>query len=66
MMNSGHRRLVVVVGLLAVAALAGCREQEQDRPLTYEKGVYQGQPDDALADDTLETLRQRAQRQSYN
>ncbi|GHD45782.1 hypothetical protein GCM10017083_14240 [Thalassobaculum fulvum] len=57
---------MVVVGLLAVAALAGCREQEQGRPLTYEKGVYQGQPDDALADDTLETLRQRAQRQSYN
>ncbi len=66
MMNSGHRRLVVVVGLLAVAALAGCREQEQGRPLMYEKGVYQGQQDDALTDDTLETLRLRAQRQSYN
>ena len=66
MMNSGHRRLAVVVGLLAVAALAGCREQEQGRPLTYEKGVYHGQQDDALSEDTLDALRLRAQRQSYN
>lgn len=66
MMNPGNARLAVVVGLVALAALAGCREQEQGRPLTYSKGTYQGQPDDGLRDDTLEALRQRAQRQSFN
>ena len=66
MMNPGYRRLVAVVGLVALAALAGCREDEQDRPLTYEKGVYKGKADDSLPDGTLDALRQRAQQQSYN
>lgn len=66
MMNPGHRRLAAIVGLVALATLAGCREEEQGRPLSYSKGVYQGQPDNGLSDDTLGALRQRAQRQSYN
>ena len=66
MMNPGYRRLAAVVGLVALAALAGCRESEQGRPLTYDKGVYQGKPDDGLTAGTLDALRQRAQHQSYN
>jgi hypothetical protein len=65
-MNRRHAKLAAAAGLVALAALAGCRQEEQGRPLTYDKGVYQGQPDDELAQDTLETLRLRAQRQSYN
>lgn len=65
-MNPGYRRLAVVVGVIALATLTGCREQEQGRPLTYSKGEYRGQPDDGLRDDTLNALRLRAQRQNYN
>jgi len=35
---------------------------EQTRPLSYEKGVYGGQPDQKLDQETLDTLRQRALR----
>lgn len=66
MMNPGYRRLAAVLGLVALSALAGCREDEQDRPLQYSKGVYQGPADDALPDETLEALRHRARHQSYN
>ncbi|MEQ8818461.1 MAG: hypothetical protein RLO51_10570 [Thalassobaculum sp.] len=65
-MNSGYRRLAAVAGLVALVALAGCREDEQDRPLSYDKGVYQGKADDALPEGTSDVLRQRAQHQSYN
>ncbi|MEQ9330787.1 hypothetical protein [Thalassobaculum sp.] len=55
-----------MAGLVALVALAGCREDEQDRPLSYDKGVYQGKADDALPEGTSDVLRQRAQHQSYN
>ena len=54
---------------LAIAGIAlvaqGCREEEQDRPLTYDKGTYQGQPDPALTDQQVEALRQRAAGQKF-
>lgn len=65
-MTSGYRRLSILVGLTALAMLAGCREHEQGRPLLYSKGTYQGKPDTDLSADTLEELRLRAQHQSYN
>jgi hypothetical protein len=53
-----------VVALLALASLAitvqACREEEQDRPLAYDKGTYQGQPDEKLDQQQVEALRQRA------
>ncbi len=65
-MNAGYGKIAAVAGLIAMTALAGCREQEQGRPLAYDKGVYQGKPDQGLDEATLEALRVRAQRQSYN
>jgi hypothetical protein len=54
---------------LAIAGIGlvaqGCREEEQNRPLTYDKGTYQGQPDPALSDQQVETLRQRAAAQKF-
>ncbi len=54
---------------LAIAGIAlvaqGCREDEQDRPLVYDKGSYQGQPDPALSDQQVEALRQRAGAQKF-
>lgn len=52
----------VSVFLLAAAGLmlAGC--QDSDRPTSYNKGVYGGEPDTELSEETVETLRQRGKR----
>ncbi len=49
-----------------VFALAGCREAEQNRPLTYTKGEYGGKPDQKLDQQKLDQLRLRGQQQSFN
>jgi hypothetical protein len=41
----------------------GCKEAEQDRVLFHEPGVYQGQKDAEISDETYQELRQRALRQ---
>lgn len=62
-------KATTVAGWLAIAVIAlvaqGCREDEQNRPLIYDKGVYQGQPDQALQDQQVEALRQRAANQKF-
>ena len=52
-----------MVGLGCVLLVAGCREEEQDRPLVYGKGTYQGPADEKLEQAEIEALRQRAARQ---
>lgn len=52
-----------VVGIALL--VQGCREDEQDRPLAYEKGSYQGQPDQSLTDEQVERLRQRSAGQKF-
>lgn len=50
---------VLVTGL----ALTACN-QDEDRVLVHEPGVYQGQPDQSIDQSTRDVLRQRALRQS--
>lgn len=45
----------------AALALAGCKDT--DRPLSYDKGVYAGKPDQELTSDQVEALRQRGTHQ---
>jgi hypothetical protein len=52
-----------IVGIALVAQ--SCREDEQNRPLTYDKGAYQGTTDEALSDEQVDTLRQRSARQKF-
>ena len=58
-----------IVIWLAIAGMAllvqGCREDEQDRSLMYDKGSYQGQPDQALSEEQVELLRQRSAGQKF-
>ena len=54
------RQIGAIACVLAVLAVAGCREFEQDRILSYEPGVYQGPEDQSLDEDTLRALNQRA------
>ena len=62
-------KVTTVAVRLAIAGIAllaqGCREDEQNRPLIYDKGTYQGQPDEALRDQQVEALRQRSAGQRF-
>lgn len=50
--------------ILAVAfGLAGCREGEQNRPLTHQPGVYSGKKDEKLTEQQTEALRERSKYQ---
>jgi hypothetical protein len=53
-------RVVALLALASALVVQGCREEEQDRPLTYDKGTYQGQADQKLDQQQVEALRQRA------
>jgi hypothetical protein len=58
-----HRigRIAVAVALIGLGlTLQGCREEEQDRVLSYEKGKYLGKPDTTLSDTQRSELRSRA------
>ena len=62
-MNGMSRaRLPLLLGCLLVAGLAisGCRKEEQNRTLEFEKGTYMGKPDQNLTDEQLTELRYRA------
>ena len=60
------RTVAVCLALAGLALLAqGCREDEQNRPLLYDKGTYRGQPDPGLGEQQVEELRQRAARQKF-
>jgi hypothetical protein len=54
-----------MLGCLLVAGLAisGCRKEEQNRTLEFEKGTYLGNPDQSLTDEQLTELRHRANAQ---
>ena len=64
----GNKKIAVTLGGLLAATLllvSACREEEQDRILLHEKGVYLGTPEPAISDDALQDLRHRAARQRY-
>ena len=59
-------RIGVWCAILGIALLGqGCREDEQNRPLNYHKGTYQGQPDQKLTGEQVDALRQRTAGQKY-
>ena len=53
--------LVTAFGL----GLSGCREEEQNRVLNYDKGTYLGPQDQKLSDQKVNELVRRSAYQSY-
>jgi hypothetical protein len=49
----------VALALLAGLVLSGCREEEQNRVVFFEPGVYLGAQDQPLDAETVEALVQR-------
>lgn len=54
---------LLLAGLAAAALLGGCREDEQGRPLRFQKGVYLGTPDAKLQDAQVAELNKRIEGQ---
>jgi hypothetical protein len=65
MSGMSRARLPLLLGCLLMAGLAigGCRKEEQNRTLEFEKGTYLGNPDQSLTDEQLTELRHRANAQ---
>ena len=67
-MRSSRKLSRVVVAAAVVAAMAlvaGCREEEQGRPIIFEKGKYLGKPDQKLTEAQEQELRARAREQAF-
>ncbi len=60
----GRAALALAIVGLAIG-LSACREEERGRPMTKQKGVYEGPVDEKLAEERLEELRQRAAGQKF-
>ncbi len=65
MISVGWGRMVLVFGLMLSLAVGACREEEQDRILIQQKGVYQGQADSPLSEEQLRELRFRTSQQNF-
>lgn len=62
-MHATGKLMRIVVATVFVASsmmLAGCRQDEQGRILSYEKGKYLGNADEELTDAQKDALRYRA------
>lgn len=61
------KKLLVMLAAAGVAALvAGCRENEQNRPLAFDKGVYGGPADQEVSEETRKQLQDRVRLQNFN
>ena len=65
MISVGWGRMVLVFGLMLSLGVGACREEEQDRILIQQKGVYQGQADSPLSEEQLRELRLRTNQQNF-
>jgi len=55
-----HRKFFAFAAVfVAAAVLAGCRAEEQGRPLVLKKGVYSGEKDTSLNSSQLSELKDR-------
>jgi hypothetical protein len=58
------RRTTVALACMVLAAmLAACKQEERNRPTSYEKGVYGGETGTALSAEQKQALRQRSRLQ---
>ena len=65
-MIGGAKRALLVATIAGLAmGISGCREDEQGRPMVKQKGLYEGQADETLSNDTREALRSRTAGQKF-
>ncbi|MEJ8474126.1 hypothetical protein [Roseibium algae] len=64
-MTNRSAKLLLAATLICLTGLAGCREAEENRVITLEKGVYAGRPDTKLSEEQRHKLRARGQLQKF-
>lgn len=53
------------VAAIAATSLAACRDEEQGRPLSFKKGVYEGAKDEVVTADAVKTMGDRVKKQQF-
>jgi len=61
-----HKTLLLMLFILSTFLVSSCREEEQNRVLNYNKGVYLGQQDTGLTEQQITKLRIHTSRQRSN
>lgn len=61
-----HKNLLIVLFILSTFLISSCREDEQNRVLNYNKGVYLGEKDTPLTEQQITKLRIHTSRQRSN
>ncbi|MDH3661803.1 MAG: hypothetical protein OEU92_17540 [Alphaproteobacteria bacterium] len=65
-MASGAKRALMIAAMIGLSlGTAGCRDDEQGRPMVKQKGVYEGSADEALTAERLLDLRSRTAGQKF-
>ena len=59
------RWVVLAASLVALTMLPGCRDEEQNRALIVDKGIYQGPADEALTEEERRELQRRGDHQRF-
>ncbi|MDC1209328.1 hypothetical protein N8011_00255 [Pseudomonadota bacterium] len=58
-----YKNLLIVLFILSTFLISSCREDEQNRVLNYNKGVYLGEKDTPLTEQQITKLRIHTSRQ---
>lgn len=58
-----RRTAVALVCMVMAATVVACKQEERNRPTSYEKGVYGGETGTALTAEQQQALRQRSRLQ---
>ena len=64
-MNTRRMLFATLALALTATALAACREEEQGRPLSFNKGVYQAQKGDQVSAAAVQEMQGRAKLQAF-
>ena len=64
-MKTNSKKFIVLLILFLSLSLQACKKEEQGRPLSYNKGVYQGNADNALSSSEVYQLKKRVSGQSW-
>ena len=64
-MKTISKNIIFLYMVLFSLTLYGCKKEEQGRPLSYNKGVYEGAPDSTLDENSVFILKQRTSGQSW-
>tara|TARA_X000000368_G_scaffold267261_1_gene211697 strand:+ start:130 stop:327 length:198 start_codon:yes stop_codon:yes gene_type:complete len=64
-MKTNSKKFIVLLILFLSLSLQACKKEEQGRPLSYNKGVYQGNADNSLSGSEVYQLKKRVSGQSW-